>query len=161
MGTQTPFDSASALEVARSFHSAAVSLEQVAAQTQACVRSGNLALTGEAMKQLLGEKSVPVVLHALAIEILLKVRLHRAGVKVRKTHDHDKLYANLPVAERKALSRRYVEQRRFPFKSQSLQAALEWSTDAFEKWRYRYEWQNVNASVGEMLLVYEVLSESL
>jgi hypothetical protein len=109
-----------------------------------------------------GESAVPVVLLALAIEIMLKIRINLAtGESVFRDHNHAKLFALLPDAERIMLEDRYKNNRKFPFTSTTLKDALEWSGNAFEKWRYRYEWNAVSVSQGEMVLAYNVLEEGL
>ena len=107
---------------------------------------------------------MPVLLHALAVEIVLKVRLHLAKTSFAsfcRKHNHAKLFAMLPEEQRKLLAERYATRRHKAFRSATLVEALTWSGDAFMKWRYRYEWPSVDASVGEMILSYKILEEGL
>jgi hypothetical protein len=158
------FEASNAMDTARSYHAAAHLLEQHAAQTIAHLNVPGIPLTLERVNQIGGEKAVPVVLHALALEIVLKVRLHLAKVPFKqfgRKHNHAELFAMLPEKEKQVLARRYAERRNHMFRSPILLEALQWSGDAFIKWRYRYEWSSVDASVGEMLLAYDILQEGL
>ncbi len=159
MSKPIAFNADTATQTACSFHAAANFLEERAAQTVARLRLPGTNLTSEHVQRIVGEMAVPVVLHALAVEVLLKVRLHLAKVPFGRKHNHADLFAMLPDREKKLLAERYAKRRNPMFRSATLEEALKWSGDAFVKWRYYYEWQSVDTSVGEMLLSYEVLLE--
>ena len=59
-------------------------------------------LEADMITQVMGTGAGAVVLETLALELLLKVRLDRAGIQVWATHNHSKLFAKLPVSERNA-----------------------------------------------------------
>jgi hypothetical protein len=154
------FNAVSAMQTARSYHVAAHVLEEHAARSVALAIVPGTNLTAERVQEMAGEKAVPVVLHALAVEIVLKVRLNRAK-RPYIGHNHAKLFAKVPEEEKQMLAERYATRRNPMFRSVTLEEALKWSGDAFEEWRYRYEWPHLDASVGEMVLVYKILQEGL
>ena len=100
------FDAATALVTADSFHEAAMHLEGIVAQTQDRTRSPGINLTTNMIPRMMGQMAVPVVLHAFALEIVLKVRLFRATGTERRTHYQDEIFALLQEAERKTHSER-------------------------------------------------------
>jgi hypothetical protein len=157
------FDAATALVTADSFHEAAMHLEGIVAQTQDGMRSPGINLTTDMMRRMMGQMAVPVVLHAFALEIVLKVRLFQATGTERKTHYHDEIFALLPEAERKTLCERYATERntKIRFTSATLEEALQRSRQTFDDWRYRYELPGVNTSVGELILAFRVIREGL
>jgi hypothetical protein len=165
MSTQVPFTAEGAIEVAESYFRAAGILEEAAAQTKARMFADPADSGGiNTMKQMMGESSIAVMLLALSIELLLKARLHRGSVpykQFRRQHNHKSLYMMLPAADQQVLSKAYIERKRLPFASATLEDALAWSGEHFVRWRYRHEWQAVSASPGEMLLAYRVLRDGL
>ena len=86
------FNATIALFAARGFHGTAQMLEEIHETTFGKVV--------EAFPRW-SRRGVPisaVVLEALALELLLKVKLAQAGRPVPKSHDHSRLYADLPAA---------------------------------------------------------------
>jgi hypothetical protein len=51
------------------------------------------------------------VLEALALELILKVRLNKAGIRIPKTHNHTALFEGLPALERQQAGQRYQTSR--------------------------------------------------
>jgi hypothetical protein len=95
-------------------------------------------LTAEIVNQMVGRIAGAVVLEALAIELVLKARLDRAGVQVWREHNHFKLFEKLPEGERKQAGQRYAL-RRHPTLRDKLEEVLAFSADVFVECRYMHE----------------------
>lgn len=100
------------------------------------------------------------VLEALALELILKVKIDRMGIKIPKTHNHADLFAELPAPERQQAGQRYQSSRHRAMRP-TIEEALAFSADAFESWRYLHEHQHVEASMGEMQRAFNALVHGL
>lgn len=169
MATQLSYDANAALKAARGFHAAARQLEAAGKQLFTRIRGGEgvrpdphppgtvgTPLEEDMLAQVLGAAAGEVVLEALALELLLKVRLTRAGIAVWATHNHSKLFGKLPALERTAAEQLYQARRHTSMRN-TLNEVLAFSADQFVKWRYLYEEPSVTAANSEMQLAFEVL----
>jgi hypothetical protein len=114
--------------------------------------------------EVMGRMAGAVVLEALAFELVLKARLHRAGISLaglRDKHDHSALYALLPDVERQEAEQRYQSAGWPPLRATTLAEALSYSAQVFKQWRYMHEEQFVQASTGEMRRAYAALAEGM
>jgi hypothetical protein len=147
------------MKVARGFHGTACLLEGILKQERArIVEHGRIDI--ETINQLLGRTASMVVLEALAVELVLKVRLDRAGITVARTHNHAKLFAKLPAADKKDAEERY-QTRRHPAMRATLAEVLAYSAPVFEMWRYSHEHPSVEASLGEMQHAFDALADGI
>jgi len=112
------------------------------------------------LTKLVGASAGAVVLQALALELILKVRLARCGKKPWSTHDHAALFAEIPEPERTAANGRY-RSRRHPSMRETLQDAMAASAPLFEEWRYMHEHSQVTAPNTEMQCAFEALADGL
>jgi hypothetical protein len=115
------------------------------------------------LHQVVGRAAGAVVLEALALEILLKARLLRAGIPVsrgRDGHDHSALYRLLPDPEKQAAEHRYQSAGWPPMRA-TLDEALSASANVFVEWRYMHEEISVEASLGEMQRAYAALADGM
>jgi hypothetical protein len=153
------FDAEAGLRAARGFHLAAGLLETAHQQNVRSVRKGvNVGV--DHITQLVGVSSGAAVLEALALEIILKVRLSRAGMAVPRSHDHANLFGKLPAADKKDSEQRYNASRH-PAMVATIEDALNYSCDVFEKWRYMHEYSQVDVSMGEMRRAFTALADDL
>jgi hypothetical protein len=113
-------------------------------------------LDPEILNQIVGRTASATALEALALELVLKVRLSRAGVPVRKMHNHADLFAKLPASDKKDAEERY-QARRHPAMRATLAEVLTYSANVFEDWRYMHEHHHVQASMAEMQRAFEAL----
>lgn len=173
MTTPLPFDADGALKAARGFHAAGGHLEIAERQLLTRIHGGEgvrseprppgtvgVPLEPDMLTQVMGAGAGVVVLEALALELVLKVRLARSGTPVWATHNHSKLFAKLPALERTAADQRY-QSRRHPAMRKTLEEVLAFSADQFVKWRYMHEHPNVSASSGEMRCAFVALVDGL
>ena len=175
--SKPPFDAGAALKTARGYHDSAALLESIRKEELASlprvepqIAQGNgfcavgfahVGLDMDFLNRNQGYAISATVLEALALEIVLKVRLARAGLAVPRTHSHAELFDALPASDRQAAEERY-KMGGHPFRSTTLEAALADSDDVFETWRYLYEEPaGVEASTGEMRRAFRVLAEGL
>jgi hypothetical protein len=175
--SKPPFDAVAALKTARGYHDSAALLENIRKEELAglpraepqitqgkgfyAVGFAHVGLDMDFLNRNQAYATSATVLDALALEIVLKVRLARAGLPIPRTHSHTKLFATLPAPERQAAEERY-KAGGHPFRSVTLEAALAGSNDVFETWRYLYEEPaGVSASTGEMRRAFQVLAEGL
>jgi hypothetical protein len=94
-----------------------------------------------------------VVLEAIAIELVLKVRLKRARISfdsLRDKHDHSALYSLVPDLEKQEAEQQYQWIRHPPFRATTLAEALSFSAKVFVKFRYMHGEPPVEASLGEV-----------
>jgi hypothetical protein len=133
----------SVAKAARVFHIAADQLEKVRADTKrdADVDSADL---DESIGMMAGAK----VLEALALELVLKARLLRAGARPPKWRSHSDLFALLPAGEQQH-AEQVFQANRHPTMRTTLAEVLDLSAKAFERWRFHQE-QPAEPSVGEM-----------
>jgi hypothetical protein len=108
------------------------------------------------MDQIVGQATAVAILDALALELMLKARLYLADRPVKNTHDHGKLFADLPNNEKADLEKKYASQRHSSMAS-TLQEALSRSGAVFVEWRYMYEHPQVTAHNTEMEVAFDVL----
>jgi hypothetical protein len=112
----------------------------------------------------MGRAAGMVVLEALAIELVLKARLLRAGAlskQLAREHDHAALYAELPDTEKQESQQRYQSGRN-PFTREKLADALAFSAKKFNEWRYMHEEpKGVEASLGEMQRAFVALADGM
>jgi hypothetical protein len=157
-GTKQPYNADGAMKAARGFHGTAGLLEVIHKQELARLPKGT-SLEPELLNQVVGRTASATVLEALALELVLKVRLNRAGVAVRRTHNHADLFAKLPASDKKDAEERY--QARHPAMRATLSEVLTYSANVFENWRYIHEHHHVQASMGEMQRAFESLADSI
>src|SRR5262249_15383902 len=99
------------MKTARGFHHAAAELE---ASNRQKIRPGQVGIDLAYLEQLMGRSAGAVVLEALAVELVLRARLQRAGISFAKLpdkHDHSALYALMPDLERQEADQRYQASR--------------------------------------------------
>jgi hypothetical protein len=140
----------SVAKAARVIHSAANQLEEVRADARPDA-SIDSAYLDETIGMVPGAK----VLEALALELVLKARLLRAGIRPPKWHSHSDLFALLPAAEQQGAERIYQTGRQ-PAMRATLAEVLDISAKAFERWRYHQE-QPAQPSIGEMQHAFNAL----
>jgi hypothetical protein len=157
--SQNRFNADAALRTARGFHHAAGLLEAMHQQNIAQLPKG-VDLGADIISQAVGMAAGAVVLEALAVELLLKVRLHRAGQPLKKTHKHADLFALLPEPERNGAEQRYAAWRLSAMRG-TLEEVLKFSSDLFEKWRYMHEHGTVEVSMGELQRAFGALQDGL
>ncbi|HEY6323440.1 MAG TPA: hypothetical protein VJA16_18010 [Thermoanaerobaculia bacterium] len=167
------------LKTALSFHAVA---GELAAQP---LRQANL--PADAIDLSSGRMASAVVLEALAIELLLKVRRERAGLPFIREHKHKVLFDSLPQSEQDDLRRCYEtgsghrkvgRPQPLPVgairpamtvpklgKGTLVDSGLELSSKAFEQWRYAHEHHGgndvVQADFGEMQFIFDLLRQGL
>jgi hypothetical protein len=113
------------------------------------------------LDQIVGRAAGAVVLEALALEIVLKARLLRAGITFPPAHDHSVLYGLLPDTEKQEAERRYQSAGWPPLRATTLAEALSASANVFVEWRYMHEHFSVQASTGEMRRAYAALADGM
>jgi hypothetical protein len=94
------------------------------------------------------------VLEALALELVLKARLLRAGITPAKWHSHSDLFSLLPAAEQQDAE--LIYQAGHPVSPPTLAGILDVTAKAFERWRYHAE-QSSDANVDEMQRAFDAL----
>jgi hypothetical protein len=153
------FNPDTAIKAARGFHGAACLLEKA--------HQSNMAqLSAHPSTDIYSpfEDTTPgaVVLESLALELVLKVRLYRAGIWGRKTktHKHRDLFALLPATDKCDTEQRY-QAYRHPAMRATLEEVLNFSSDIFETWRYPHEHSHVVVSTGEMQRAFRALADGL
>jgi hypothetical protein len=107
------------------------------------------------LNETLGVMAGATILEALALEIVLKARLLRAGVKPPKWHSHSDLFALLPAVEQQDADQNYQANRPASMRA-TLTAVLDFSANAFERWRHHNE-PPTGASLDEMQLAFNAL----
>jgi hypothetical protein len=167
------FDADGALRIALAYDTAASHLRT----TGAPVPLGTTPPADRAARAL-GQWAGMVVLEALAIELVLKVRVSRAGQPVEKTHSHSNLLVVLPAAERTELERRYQESNppqssvaivnktptmlyQLSAPPDTLEKLLEASGSLFVKWRYMFQETVVEAPAEQMFHAFAALRSDL
>jgi hypothetical protein len=151
MSNRHTFTVDSIAKAARGFHIAAGKLEDIHRAERPRVPFELADLDG-----IIGTVVGATTLEALAIELVLKARLHQAGIAFPKTHNHADLFAALPLAARQAADQNY-QAKRHPAMRATLAEVLNFSANAFEKWRYLHEQPFVEASMGEMQRAFAAL----
>jgi hypothetical protein len=144
----------SVAKAARVFHLAADQLEKVRADIQPDAN-----IDPAYLDETVGMMAGATVLEALALELVLKARLLRAGTKPPKWHSHPDLFALLPAAEQQDAEQIYQADRH-PAMRATLAEVLDFSAKAFEKWRYHHE-QLADASLAEMQRAFNALAAPL
>jgi hypothetical protein len=116
------------VKAARVFDSAAYQLEEVRAETKpdATIDSADL-------DEKFGMLAGAIVLEALALELILKARLLRAGVQPPKWRSHSDLYALLPEVEQQGAEQTYQADRHGSMRA-TLPEVLDFSAKAFERY---------------------------
>ncbi len=148
-----------ALRAARGYHSTAALLERVHREEQASLKEG-VNSTVDMLHEMMSRVVSSTVLEASAVELVLKVRLSQAGIPIPKTHNHANLFDRLPLSERKESGQRYRASRH-PAMRATIEEALAFSADVFERWRYIHEHKWVEASMGEMQRAFNALAHDL
>ena len=159
---KVPFDDAKAVAAAknaRSFHAVASEVNESYQRSVARV-AGRGSQPAEVIEQIVGQVAAVALLDALALELTLKVRVHRAGKLVPATHDHCELFGELTDREKQDLEQRYAE-RRHPSMASTLEGALTKSASVFVEWRYMFEHSQPTAYTSEMQVTYDLLQEDL
>ena len=100
-------------------------------------------------------------MEAFAIELLLKARLLKAGIRPGKDHGHAKLFGLLPQQERDAAEQKFATLRNIPMIRTTLSDVLQFSDNAFVNWRYLHEVHHVEASMGEMQCAFTALADEM
>lgn len=159
VGAKQPYNAEGATKAARGFHGTAALLEGIHKQELARVPKG-ASLNPDIINQLMGRTASATVLEALALELVLKARLDRAGLAVQRTHNHAALFAKLPASDQQQAEQRY-QASRHPAMRARLKEALAYSAQVFEQWRYLHEHPQVEASMGEMQRAFEALAHGL
>ena len=173
--TADSFNSFGAMYAARGFHFAAGLFGIEGSHLQLSVRNGMAGYSANLREQekLPPEQKKPrrpvgevasmaisaVVLEALALELVLKVRLYRAGKTPPKSHNLATLFAKLPASERREITQRFRASRQPG--ALTLGQLLAYSAEAFEQWRYMHEHERVEASVSDMREAFDVLAYGL
>jgi hypothetical protein len=113
----------------------------------------------EDLHESLGVMAGATIVEALALELVLKARLLRAGIDPPKWHSHSDLFALLPAAEQHDADQNYQANRLVAMRG-TLTAVLDFSANAFERWRHHNE-QPTGASLDEMRLAFKSLAAPL
>jgi hypothetical protein len=137
------------LKAARVFHVAADQLEKVRADARPDANIDTAYLDE------LGMTDGATVLEAMALELVLKARLLRAGTRPPKWHSHFDLFGLMPDTEQQEAERSY-QTSRAPQMQATLAEALDHSAKAFERWRFHQE-QPAEARLAEMRAAFNVL----
>jgi hypothetical protein len=137
------------VEAARVFHVAADQLEKVRAGAKPDANIDTAYLDE------LGMMGGATVLEAMALKLVLKARLVRAGTRPPKWHSHFDLFGLLPDAEQQEAEQSY-QTSRGPEMQPTLAEALDLSAKAFERWRFHQELP-AEARLAEMRAAFNVL----
>ena len=122
-----------AAKAARIFHVAATQLEELRSDTKPDANIDTASLD-----EMLGMLGGVTVLEALALELVLKARLLRSGIKPPKWHSHSDLFALLPEAEQQVAGQIYQTNRHSAMRD-TLAEVLNFTAKAYERWRYHNE----------------------
>ena len=122
-----------AAKAARIFHVAATRLEELRGDTKPGTNINTASLD-----EMLGMLGGVTVLEALALELVLKARLLQSVITPPKWHSHSDLFALLPEAEQQVAGRIYQANRHSAMR-ETLAEVLNFSTNAYERWRYHHE----------------------
>ena len=139
-----------AVQAARVFHTAGSRLEELRGDTKP-----DASIDTAYLDETLGVVAGVTVLEALALELVLKARLLQSGIKPPKWHSHSDLFALLPDAEQQVAGQIYQANRHSAMR-ETLAEVLNFSAEAFERWRYHNE-QPAEASLREMQRAFDVL----
>ena len=134
-------------------------LERIHREEMASIKERKT-FTIDILNETMGRVVSSTVLEALALELVLKVKLDQAKIEIPITHDLATLFAKLPAPEQRQVGRRY-QTSRHPAMRPTIEEALAFSSDAFERWRYLHEHQYVEASMGEMQCAFNALVHGL
>jgi hypothetical protein len=134
-------------------------LERVYREEQASLKEG-VNFTVDMVHEIISRVVSSTVLEALAVELVLKVRLSQADKPIPMNHKHVELFDLLSLSERKESGQRYRASRH-PAMRATIEEALAFSSDVFERWRYIHEHQSVEASMGEMQRAFNALAHNL
>ena len=160
MAKPISFNANAALQTARGFHYAAGRLERIHLQDGLALPNTGQDPTTY-LTEMIGGAAGAVVLEALAIELVLKVRLKLAGLGHQRGHNHSILFSALPQSEQRRAESVY-QSIRHPAMRSTLAEVLEFSAGTFEKWRYMHEEVGgVQASGGEMQKAFRALVAGL
>lgn len=151
MAKRPTFSYEAALQLARGYNMTAKHLELV---HQAEVKARKV----RPIVETIGWVASTTVLQALALELLLKALVHRAGVGVPPTHHLVELFQLLPQGQRDAADARYAARGALT-ERKTLAEVLAYCDDAFATWRYLHEKPSVECSMGEMMRAFAVLQE--
>jgi HEPN domain len=143
-----------AAKAARIFHVAATQLEELRSDTKPDANIDTASLD-----EMLGMLGGVTVLEALALELVLKARLLRSGIKPPKWHSHSDLFALLPEAEQQVAGQIYQTNRHSAMRD-TLAEVLNFTAKAYERWRYHHE-RPAEASWGEVQRAFDALVASL
>ena len=139
-----------AAKAARVFHIAANRLEELRGDTKPDANIDTASLD-----ETLGIMAGVTVLEVFALELVLKARLLRSGIKPPKWHSHSDLFALLPAAEQQVAGQIYQANRHSAMR-ETLAEVLNISAKVHERWRYHNE-QPAEASSGEMQRAFDAL----
>jgi HEPN domain-containing protein len=143
-----------AAKAARIFHIAATRLEELRSDTKPDAN-----IETASLDEMLGMLGGVTVLEALALELVLKARLLQSGINPPKWHSHSDLFALLPEAEQQVAGQIYQANRHSAMR-ETLAEVLDFSTKAYERWRYHNE-RPEEASLGEVQRAFDALVASL
>jgi hypothetical protein len=141
-------------KAARVIHNAANQLERVRADAKS-----DTSIDCDYLDETVSMMAGASVLEALALELVLKARLLRAGTRPPKWHSHSDLFALLPGVEQQNAEQIY-QTNRHPTMRSTLAEVLELTAKAFERWRYHQE-QPAEPSLGEMQRAFSSLAAPL
>jgi hypothetical protein len=161
LGRSGTFTVERAMQAARGFHHASGELQ--AAQHRFIRRRLSQLPTKVTADQFAGWSTGALVLEALAVELVLKARLKRAGISfagLPDKHDHSALYALMRDVEKQEADQRY-QSSRHPMMRATLAEALDFSAEVFMKWRYIHEHGPLQANMGEMQRAFAALADGI
>lgn len=156
----TKFNVDEALKSAHGFHSTAVLLNEIYHHELASIGplvGSHIELQNKAISRAVSA----TVLQALALELILKVRLAMAQIHVPATHKHAELFAILPEQDRERADQLYRNCLRPFTRAVTIEEALAFSSDVLTVWRYSHEYEIVEASLDEMQCAFNALAHGV
>jgi len=153
------FDPVAATEAAHGFRNTARLIEEARRNKHADFSKAPL--TVELVKEQVALGISATVLHALAVELILKTRIHRETGKAPRGHDLGKLFSTLPLGAQQEAQNRYDSHRRFVAIHSTIQEALTRHASTFVEWRYPHERIHEGVSPMELDRAFLALAEGL
>ena len=102
--------------------------------------------------EMVGGFAGSIVLHAFAVELVLKAVCVKRGVVYPKTHDLGKLFSLLSPTDQATAESGWKQ--KHPGSAARLGEVLKSNADAFEEWRYQHEYTPTNIVSEELSLVF-------
>lgn len=151
--------------LARQFNHAASQLHGHSSELLSSMPKGMQVTDVRMIHELLGSTVGSVMLQAFSIELMLKALRNKHKVTPKKSHNLLTLFSELPLCEKAAAEQAYANKiakynilHGCSF-SDNLEKLLRQYAEAFEEWRYTFEYKPKKAAIGEMQMAFEVFDE--